>query len=247
MNEPAAVQPQQSLPAPVAAWLAKVLPEWSKVSSELEILQSGRLRTDMDQSRWLTFSARQRVWPLQHAFIWQAKVGIFPGAWVSVRDGFHQGQGRGEVRLFSLIPLARERGGSELNSAALMRFLAESVWYPAMLISDPCIRWQSLSARSAQVEIHCEGVSATLIFYFNEQDEVCRVYSPGRYCREGHKYRLRPWEARLEQYQRFEGALLPTRAEVGWYRLGVFQPVWQGRVESVRFRSDAGKTQVEWG
>ncbi len=235
-GEEACLQP--SLPPPVKAWLRHVLPGPSPAPESLEILQSGRLRPDLEQSRWMAFSARQRVWPGLHAFNWRARVRLFPGIWICVRDGFEQGQGLGEVKLFSLITLAREQGGRELDQAALMRFLAETVWYPALLLSDPSIRWQALTACSARAEIQHGGERVALEFHFNERHEVSRIYSPGRYAREAGGYRLRPWEARLSDYHAFEGVLLPTRAEVGWYRDEVFHPVWQGRVVAVRALAD---------
>lgn len=220
------------LPPRVAAWLAHVLPPQVMLPQRLDIRQSGRLRTGIDSSRWQHFKASQQVWPQRHAFCWQARVRLLPGVWIRVQDGYEKGLGRGEIKLWSCIPLARERGGEALNSAALIRFLAESVWYPALLLSDTSIHWHTLGTHAVCAEIKDAGQQVSVEFYFNQHNEVCRVYSPGRQAREAGGYRLRPWEARLGDYRRIDGVLIPTSAEVGWYRDERFHPVWQGEISA---------------
>jgi hypothetical protein len=80
------------------------------------------------------------------------------------------------------------------------------------------------------------GTTVSLEFRFNEANDVSDVHTPGRWSRSADGYNLTPWEGHFGDYRRYEGMLVPSRGEVGWYSAQQLQIVWKGRIDSIEYQ-----------
>lgn len=115
------------------------------------------------------------------------------------------GSGSGHVSLVSAIPLASDSGSMELNSGALHRYLAESVWYPTALLPSKALHWSHTDGNRALATLSDAGQTVSLEFRFNEAGEVSGVYSPGRWQKVKGNFRQTPWEGRFRSYREVDG------------------------------------------
>jgi len=231
----AKVDSPSTLPPPVARYFAYALAEGQKLIHSVTLIQRGELRTGVDSGKWLPFSAHQQIFPQSRSFQWKARISLPLGAHIQVTDSYIDGRGAGQVRLCSLLPLGREKPTPELDSGALYRFLAEAVWFPTALLPQAGVEWQAIDDHSALATLNDRGTSVSLVFRFDERDEVCRIYTPGRFGKFKDGYRKVPWEGRFSDYRLCDGVRVPFYGEVGWYVDDRLQLVWKGRVDKVRY------------
>ena len=209
--------------------------------AKADLRQSGVLRTDPKGSRWWRFHARHLATPVSTGFVWTAKVEMPLGMHVRVVDSYVGGTGSGRVSLLSMVPLAAEPGGRELNAGALHRYLAESVWFPTALLPQSGVAWTGIDERTALATLSDGPTTVSLEFRFNDADEVSAIYSPGRWARAGKRYRLLPWEGHFDDYREHSGMRIPFYGEVGWYVEDKLELVWKGRLENASYAFADGR------
>lgn len=229
------------LPAPVARYLRRALPRKIVPIYTLRMEQSGILRTSTSSKNWMDFSARQFIAPTVSGFVWNARVKLPFGAHIRVLDSYGFGVGSGHVSLFSALGVSSASNEPELNSGALHRYLAESVWYPTALLPESGVSWAPKDEQSAIATLIDHGIEVSLEFRFNDEDEVIGVYSPGRYGRFDGEYKKVGWEGHFSHYREHKGFLLPEHGEVGWYDDGELQIVWKGDITSVDIQQESIK------
>lgn len=224
-----------TLPQPVAHYFRHVLTDGQKLIQSVEMIQKGELRTGVDSVRWLAFTAQQQISPPARGFVWKARIGLPLGAHIQVIDSYIDGQGTGRVRLCSTLPLGAQQNLPQLNSGALHRFLAEAVWCPTALLPQAGVEWQAIDDHSALATLSDHGTRVSLVFRFNEHNEVCGIYTPGRIGKFKEGFRKVPWEGHFSDYRLCNGVRVPFYGEVGWYANNRLQLVWKGRLENVRY------------
>lgn len=223
------------LPPPVARYFRHVLTDGQKLIRTARMHQSGVLRISATNESWSAFTAQQLVVPPATGFIWNAKVEMPLFTHVRVLDSYTTGVGSGRVSLMSAFDVASEAGSRELNSGALHRYLAESVWFPTNLLPQSGVIWSSINDHSAMATITDKGTTVSLEFRFNEIGEVISIYSPGRFGTFDGEYKQVPWEGHFRDYQVRAGMRVPLYGEVGWYVEGTLQIVWKGDLMDVRY------------
>ena len=228
-------QATDKLPPPVARYLSHVLPADRRQFRLARYQQVGTLRMDPRSDRWLNFKARQIIAPSIFEFIWDAKVCVLPLLHVRVRDSLVGGRGSGQVTFQSALPVGGASGTMEMNSGSLHRFLAEAVWYPAALLPDASLRWESVDDTRALATLTQGNVTVSLEFRFNQNNEVVGIYTPGRWGSFEGGYKQVAWEGRFRDYAKRDGVLVPNQGEVGWYTDGEWRAVWRGTVTQATF------------
>jgi len=223
------------LPLPVARYFRHVLADGQKLIRTARMHQSGVLRTSATNKRWSAFTARQLVVPPATGFMWNAKVEMPLSTHVRVLDSYTTGVGSGRVSLLSAFAVASEAGSRKLNSGALHRYLAESVWFPTALLPQSGVIWSPINDHSAIATITDKGTTVSLEFRFNEIGEVISIYSPDRFGIFDGEYKQVPWEGHFRDYQVRAGIRVPLYGEVGWYIEGTLQIVWKGDLMDVRY------------
>jgi hypothetical protein len=183
----------------------------------VRLKQEGQFRLGEDQD-WMPFTAEQFYTTDPPGFVWTARFQMAPLLSVTGRDRYAGGEGSIDMRLLSLIPAANKRGGG-LNQGALLRYLNETMWFPAAVLS-PYIIWEAIDAMSARATMSYGGVTAAATFIFDEQgrltDMVAERYDDAR-------DRLETWSTPISAYGEFEGVRVPVAGEGIWkYETGDF-------------------------
>lgn len=62
-----------------------------------------------------------------------------------------------------------------MNENELVRYLAEAVWFPTALLPTHGVEWEAIDDRSARAILGHRGVTASLVFWFDDRNEVERV------------------------------------------------------------------------
>ena len=225
----------EQLPAPVARYLQRVLPQDRAHLHGVTLKQRGLLRTTAASDRWMSFSATHVANAGEPGFIWDAQVRVMPFFHIGVLDKLTHGTGAGRVALMSMLTVAGEAGSAELNSGALHRYLAEAVWYPAALLPSDRLTWAAIDSFTALATLRDGSSEVSLEFRFSEDDEVESVFTEERWGLFDGRYEQRPWEGHFSRYERIDGVLIPTRGEVGWYQEGRLDIVWKGEVADAKF------------
>ncbi len=223
------------LPRPVQRYFRNVLGENPRIIRLARVQQTGVLEINPQAEKWTPFTATHMAAVNPAGFIWDAKINITPGFHVRVRDSFVNGVGGGKVSLLSAIPMGGERDFPEINSGALYRYLAESVWYPTALLPQSGVRWQAVDEHRAVAHLAESGISVSLEFRFNDVGEATGVYTEDRFGKFGDAYVKYPWEGRFRNYRRFNGVKIPTEGEVGWHLPQGWWMFLQCKIESVDF------------
>lgn len=225
----------KNVPAPAARYLRRVLRDRHLYIEHVELHQSGKLRTSLKRENWMPFQARYTVVPPRTEFIWEARVTPFPFVQLTVNDTFIAGEGTGEVKLFGVFTLERQKGGEPMNAGSLHRYLAEAVWYPTALLPSNALAWTPIDETKALATLTHAGISVSLEFRFSPTGAVTSIYTPGRWGAFPEGFREVAWEGRFHDYRLHGGVLVPTRGEVGWYVGDTWICVWDGSIESARY------------
>ena len=134
------------------------------------------------------------------------------------RDRYIDGQASIDMRLLSLIPVANDRGPG-LNQGALLRYLNETMWFPAGVLS-PYITWATRDPRSAVATMRYGRVSASATFWFDEQGRLADMTAE-RFdnARKG----ILPWSTPISDYGQFASIRVPVEGAGVWhYEQGAF-------------------------
>lgn len=225
------------LPVPVAKYLRLALTEGQPFIRSVRLVQTGELRhIGKSQGGWMPFEAVQYVSAQPLGFVWDALIRPFSLMQIRVRDAFVDGQGTAQVSALSLVTLADETGKPELNAGALMRYLAEAVWFPTALLPTAKLEWSSIDDTKALATLTESGTTVSLEFSFNDIGEITSVYTPCRYAAIDGKYELTPWGGHHRNYKEKDNMRIPTEGEVEWHLSSGIFPVWKG--ENVKAEYD---------
>lgn len=223
-----------ALPPPVQRYFRFVLTDGQPFITQVSFLQTGKLKTDVRSSGWMPFTARHIATPT--GFLWNADISVLPWLSVNVIDSVLNGIGLSRVSVFSLLTVATDKGLPQLNEAALHRYLAETVWYPTLLLPQNGVSWTAVDESSALATLSESEVTVSLLFHFDNEGAVTKVSTPARYRKVRGGYQPTPWEGHFSQYAWYEGMQVPTYAEVGWYDSNSLVVVWKGDITQIKFR-----------
>lgn len=224
-----------ALPPPVARYLRAVLRDGQARVSRARFVQGGEFNLSPDGERWLPFHAEQVVQVQRPGFDWDARVRLAPGLPIRVHDAYAGGTGWLRASLLGLVDVANLAGGGAVAEGELMRWLAESPWYPTALVPGAGVEWRAIDGRSAEATVVDGGVRVSLVFLFGDDGLVSGVRAPARARTVGRTLVPTPWEGRFRAYETLGGMRVPTQGEVGWHIDGRFRPYWRGRTEHASY------------
>ncbi len=223
----------KGLPPVVQRYLSKALNVYQPMVRELYMEQSGTLNrsTAADTQRWEPFTAKQRITTKRPGFVWDATVTVPPGILVRVVDAYVAGVGTLQPSVIGLLDLGGSEGRGEIARGELIRYFAESVWYPTALLPSQGVQWTAIDAQSAQAKLTDGPLTVSLRFTFGADGLVERINSDERSALVDGTMVPMPWEVRLSHYQRYGNMVVPEEAEVAWLTPKGRLPYWRGRVE----------------
>lgn len=224
-----------SLPAPVRRYLGLVLRRGQPMIAAVHLRHTGTFNLSDSSQRWVPFSSDQRVITRRPGFDWNARITVMPGISVRVHDAYIGGEGLLHAALLAMFPLVIQRGTPEVAEGELMRFLAESAWYPTVLLPGQGVHWEPRDDRSAVATVRDGRVSASLEFRFamNGLLESVRAEKRGRVVAGATV--PTPWVGRWSAWTWLNGVRVPTRGEVAWLLPSGPLPYWRGGVIGITY------------
>lgn len=129
---------------------------------------------------------------------------------MSARDMYYDGRGYLEVKLLSVIKIADAKG-KEIDQAALLRWLAETPWFPTALLPSEELKWEPIDNNSAKVILIDKNLTVEGVFNFNEQGQITQ-FKAKRY----KDKTLENWTGYYSDYKKIEGMQIPFYVEVVW-------------------------------
>ena len=202
------------LPPPVARYFDLVLvPGMSRVRFAA-LRHAGEFRTEASKP-FSRFTSVQHVSTDPPGFVWDARIHMMPFAPTLVRDSYLGGEGSMLATIAGLVPVVRQTGTPAMARGALVRYLAEAVWYPTALLPGPRLTWAPIDADSARVTLVDRGTTVSLDVTFARDGSIDRVSTMRDRDVHGTSVLTR-WTAINSRYERVGGMLIPTHGEVSW-------------------------------
>ncbi len=195
----------QILPLPVQRYFRLVLNEGQPYISNARILHDGRFKADLKKN-WMPISGKQYFTTETPGFIWKGVTSLF-----TAYDMFFEEKGNLKVFFLSIYKIVDGKG-PEFNQGELLRWLAESVWFPTNLLPTEKMIWAGLDDLSATLTFNHNALKLQYKVSFNTLGEITELETQ-RYM---DKKRLETWIARISDYKRINNMLVPTNIEALW-------------------------------
>jgi len=224
----------EGLPAPVQRYFRAALTDGQRMIAAVSIQHAGTFNMSETGEDWKPFTSNQRVITRRPGFDWEARIAMAPGLDALVHDSYIGGEGILHASLFGLFSIVNMRGTPEVAQGELMRFLAESAWYPTALLPDQGARWEAVDDSSARVTIEDGGLSLTMLFRFGTDGLITSALAEDRMRTVGNVVVPTEWEGRWSSYERRDGMMVPIVGEVAWILPEGRKPYWRGSITSIR-------------
>ena len=158
----------EGLPAPVQRYFRAVLKDGQPIIVAATMEQIGTFNLSQNGEKWKPFTSQQRVVTRRPGFVWDARIEIGPGLAVRVHDAYVGGEGILRAAVLGLFTVADLHGPGDIAQGELMRFFAETAWYPTALLPSQGVRWEAVDDHSAKATLVDGTLSLTVLFSFKE-------------------------------------------------------------------------------
>ena len=228
------------LPPPVQRYLRLVLPENGRIVTGATIRQAGTFDVAGTGHSWKPFRATQSVAIMRCGFVWNARIAVLPGLPIFVHDAYIAAEGHLHASAIGLRTIAEQRGSPELGRGELMRFLAESAWYPSVLLPGEVTRWEPIDAECARVSINDGAIRAMLEVRFGADGLIQSMYAAERGRLSGGRIELTPWQVHWSNYREYTGMCIPTQGVVEWLLPEGPRPYLRGSLTAIDYEFARG-------
>ncbi|MGY4538378.1 hypothetical protein ACVW0P_002798 [Mucilaginibacter sp. UYNi724] len=192
------------LPEPVQAYFRHVLKEGEPYINYVRLKHNGQFKTGLN-NKWVDIVGEQYFTVKKTGFIWKGTTTLF-----TARDMYISDKGRLVVSLFSLYNIVNGKG-KKFNQGELLRWLAESVWFPTNLLPSESLQWLAMDKNTAKLIFTYRGMSLSYIVSFSN-DEITQ-FQTSRYM--GNE-KLETWIGKPGAYQKINNIMVPTKIEAIW-------------------------------
>jgi len=223
------------LPAPVQRYLGAAMADSLRMVAGVAIEQTGTFNQSEKIPAWRPFTATQRAVTRRPGYFWDARIRMWPGVPVRVRDAYVAGEGILQAAVFGLFSVANLRDSGELAKGELMRYLAEAAWYPTALLPSQGVRWEAVDDHSARATLTDGAITVSLLFRFNVDNLIASVRAEARGRMVGAIVTSMPWEGRFWNYGVRNGMRVPLEGEVAWIHPEGAKPYWRGRITRLAY------------
>lgn len=224
------------LPAPVRRYFELVLTDGQPMVRSADIAMRGTFNMSLESPRWKPFTSEQHVVTRRPGFVWNATIRLFPAFHVRVHDAYMAGVGILRPSILGLFPMGEVQGTGEIARGELMRWLAESVWYPTALLPGQGVDWQPVDATSALATLTDGPIRLTMLFRFGDDGLVSGIHVDARGGLVDGKTVMMPWEGRFSDYRPQDGMMIPFFGEVAWITPQGETPYFRGAVTQMTYR-----------
>lgn len=200
------------LPAPVKRYLRYAGVVGRPRIRTARIKQVGAMRVAPGQA-WQSMVAEQHFAVFPIGFVWHALVssGLFS---IEVRDAYFAGYGEVIARLGSFVPVAEARG-PEIDEGALVRYLAEMVFFPTAFVDQ--VRWEPIDDESARVFFADDELEVSAVCTFDPGSGRMVNMVAERWRDEDGYYQKYAWSTPFDDYGEFNGFVIPSAAAAIWH------------------------------
>ena len=210
------VNPKQSmdeLPEPVRLYLSKALSDSSKSISSIRIKQTGKIKTTED-SRWDNLAATQVISLNPPGLVWSGKVDYAPLTPLTIMTSLLGGKGATHSKLWGLISLFENKSYS-MGKYLLLRWLAEAVWYPEVLLKGKGVKWEQAESKvhdasTAKITMEIDDLKVEGEFHFFRSSGA-PIFFIGQSI-DGYK-----WYCEYSGWKQIQGRQIPTKLVQGVY------------------------------
>ena len=193
------------LPEPVQKYFKLVLKEGQPYINYVRLKHDGKFKPGLDKE-WVAIKGEQYFTTEKPGFIWKGKTSMF-----TARDSYIAEEGRLVVNILSLFKVADGKGAN-YNQGELLRWLAESVWFPTNLLPSENVQWLPIDNLSAKLTFNYNDLSLFFIVRFNNTGGIAEMETK-RYLDEK---KISTWICKMEKYNEINGIFIPTEAEAFW-------------------------------
>ncbi|MEZ5040456.1 MAG: DUF6544 family protein [Saprospiraceae bacterium] len=202
-------------------YLPVIVQTWLKRSGSLNrpealfvgLRQKGKMKTK-PAGKWMDFTAQQYFNVKKTSFVWVTKVQMMPGIYLDGRDKLVDGKGEMLIKLQSLFTVVKEGNNEKMNTGAMIRYLAEMIWFPSAALSDYVV-WEEIDANTVKATLTYDGQSVSGVFRFSADGDMLS-FSAKRYYGGGEDATLETWVVETEAFTVFNGYRIPSRNKVTW-------------------------------
>ena len=216
---PAANDPEKgseifnALPPIVKKWIRQSGTLGGEEVASVRLKQKGRMRIKSG-GKWMSFSAVQYFNTNDPSFIWTTRVKVLPAVYFDGRDKLYRGEGEMLIRVQSLFNVVNEKGNEKINSGSMLRFLAETAWFPAAG-TNSYLSWEAVSELSARANFTYNGEKVSGLFTFSENGDFLSFEAP-RYMGSDRDAKEELWVIEALDWKNFNGHRIPSKCNVTW-------------------------------
>ena len=223
------------LPAPVQRFFRAALKDGQPIVAAASVTHTGSINMSATAEQWKPFTSRQRVITRRPGFDWDARIMMLPGVPAHVHDAYIAGEGLLRGALFGLVPVVNIAGTPEIARGELLRFFAETAWYPTALLPSQGVYWEAVDETSARATLTDGAVVVTLLLRFNAGGLIDTVRAESRDRVVDGKNVSAPWQGRFWNYAERGGMRVPLDGEVAWILPEGVKTYWRGTTTSLNY------------
>lgn len=222
----------EDLPRPVRRYLEVSGAARRAPVRSVRLRHGGAIRPALDKP-WSAIRGEQYFSADPPGFVWWGRLPIAPGLRVEARDRSLAGEGNMLIRVASTWTIG-DVSGPEMDQGALLRLLAEMVWFPTAFLDARHVGWTPIDDASARATLRVGGREVTAVLHFGA-DGLPSDLTAERYRDVGGKGVLTPWTGEYRDYREVDGLRVPFRNEVSWVIGGEAQPYARWEFEQVEY------------
>lgn len=202
-----------NLPEPVQRYFKYSLQNNSHYISYVKLKHEELFRQNQGQG-WISIVGQEYFTAENPGFVWIGKMKPYPILWIDGKDEFIDGRGNFQIKLLSLFTVADTKG-NESDESELMRWLAETPWFPTSLLPNKYLHWKEIDSSSSKAIIEYGKIKVEVIFYFNEQGQIVKL-NADRYRTVNNSYSKDKWIGYYTDYTKVNGMMIPKEIEAAW-------------------------------
>jgi len=199
-----------ALPAPAQRYFRYAGVVGHQIPRLVRLTQKGRIRSS-ETAGWMELEADEIYATDAPGFVWRAALPSRALPVVIGRDEYLEGSGSILMKALALMPVADEHGDAVLG-AGLMRYLNETMWFPAALLG-PNVTITAVDENSFAAKINDRGLTAEGTFIVDADGRLTN-FRAQRFNTTTRT--IETWETPVTGYGSLNGLNLPTSGSAVW-------------------------------
>jgi hypothetical protein len=221
------------LPAPVQAYFRRVLTPGQPLVARARVRHEGEFA--LKPNEWRPFTSQQLYTVGPPGFVWDASIEMMPLFPVRVRDRYFGGHASMLGAVAGIVKMVDQSGTPGLAAGALLRYLAEGVWFPTSLLPCEGVQWTAIDDSTARATLADGSVRVSMDAHFAPTGELLRVTAMRDRDVNGTSVPTL-WEGHHSRELRsVDGMQIPVSGEVAWLLPEGRHAYWRGRVVEARY------------